>query len=237
MKIKVLVFLCFLIPFLGSSKGIANYSVLHEAILADSSVIINNFQKLLPSVNKKEKLSGKVLPVEFGVRVGLNYSNMNFNKGYSSQAIPTESSWKPGFNVGMLLKIRLSKKFYIQQEYVYSLRRGNINSLNTEYIHHYLSLPAILKYNVTSKFIIVAGPQFDLLLKATEGISNKDNDNTNGTESRNIGATAGLEYKFSDFCSLNARFMHGLNHIGVIQLSGTKEFKYELVQLSVIFIL
>ena len=79
---------------------------------------------------------------------------------------------------------------------------------------------------------MMAGPQFDLLVKAKQTTGGSTTDITHDTEERSIGITGGIEYRITPAVSICARYMHGFNHIGLGQRSNIQEFKYEMMQLT-----
>jgi|SRR5690554_1197853 len=174
----------------------------------------------------------KLKTVRFGLKGGINFSNMNFNKGYSGVNVPLEPAWKAGFAFGLVMQVHLSGRLYLIQEYLFSRTRGQYTPLEANYTFDYISTPVLLHYQVSPKFRIAAGPQLELLLQGKEEISGKSTKVTQMTEERSIGATMGLTYLHSEQISLSARFMHGYNHVGIYQRVGRREFKYELVQVS-----
>lgn len=174
-------------------------------------------------------LTGKI---NFGVKVGLNASNTDFNRGFPVPAVPVQTSWKAGFVAGFLLQVPLSQTFSLQQEYLYSQMGGKINSSGTEYAFSYLSLPLLAKYALFPRFALLAGPQFDLLIQANQRVNGISSDVTHDTEERSLGATAGLEFYVLNNLSLTARYVYGLNNIGTGQRSAVTEFKYESVQFT-----
>ncbi|RDC62774.1 porin family protein [Adhaeribacter pallidiroseus] len=173
--------------------------------------------------------------VRFGFKFGMNYSNMNFNKGYPPPMVPVEASWQPGFLLGFSLEVPLPYNFSLQQEYLYAQFNGENRNLSTHYKHSYLSLPLLLKYRIIPKVILMAGPQFDLLIAAEEESNGQTTNSTHGTEERSIGITGGLGFQAWKQISLNARFTHGFNHIGLTQRAAAQEFKYEILQLTADF--
>ena len=173
--------------------------------------------------------------VHFGFKFGMNYSNMNFNKGYPPPIIPVEASWRPGFLLGFLLEVPLSYKLSLQQEYMYAQVNGEHRNLNAHYNHRYLTLPLLLKYRIMPKVILMGGSQFELLIAAKETINEQTINTTHHTEERSIGITGGLGYQAGRNISLNARFMHGFNHVGLSQRTDAQEFKYETFQITVDF--
>lgn len=172
------------------------------------------------------------LPVSFGLRLGLNYSTTNFNRGEPKPVVPIDTKWKPGFVVGALVEVGLSKHLALQQEYLYAQQSGEISNGGARYKMHYLSLPLLLKYRALPRLAVVAGPQFDLMLKAQREINGQTADITHDTEERGFGATAGLEVTLLRSLSLSARYLQGLNHVGIGQRSAVQEFKWQSVQLA-----
>ncbi|QMU27440.1 outer membrane beta-barrel protein [Adhaeribacter radiodurans] len=140
---------------------------------------------------------------------------MNFNKCYPQPSVPITPSWRMDFLVGLILGVLIYYKLYFQKQYLYSQVGGENKSIGTGYKHNCFSLPVLFKYKLLPKISFVAGPQFDLLIKAKEKINDGITDTTHETEERNIGTTTGVGFKLGNDLSLNARFMHCLNHIGI----------------------
>ncbi|HEY8733586.1 MAG TPA: hypothetical protein VIL90_03405, partial [Puia sp.] len=55
---------------------------------------------------------------------------------------------------------------------------------------------------------------------------------THDVEERGIGLIGGLEFTILKSIFLSARYMQGLNHVGIGQRSYTKEFKYQVVNFT-----
>lgn len=173
-----------------------------------------------------------IKPVQFGLKGGINLSNMNFNKGHSGVNFPLDPAWEAGFAFGVVMQVHLSGRLYLIQEYLFSRVRGQYKPFDAIYTFDYISSPILLHYQVSSKFMVAAGPQLEILLQGKEEINGKSSKVTQMTEERSIGVTVGLTYLCSDRINFNGRFMHGYNHIGIHQRVGRREFKYELIQVS-----
>jgi opacity protein-like surface antigen len=171
------------------------------------------------------------LPVSFGLRLGLNYSTTNFNMGEPKPVVPVDTKWKPGFVVGALVEVGLSEHLALQQEYLYSQQSGEVKG-GARYKMQYLSLPLLLKYRIIPRLAVVAGPQFDLMLKAQQEVAGQTTNITHDTEERGFSATAGLEVNIWRSLSLSARYLQGLNHVGIGQRSAVQEFKWQSVQVA-----
>jgi hypothetical protein len=184
--------------------------------------------------NQKADAQGKTdSEIErFGFLAGVNISNMNFNQGEPPPDIPAASSWKTGFMCGLQLRVPLNKKFLLQPEYLYSQRNGSDKSLAINYTINYFSLPVLLSYQVFPRFNFVAGPQFEITIDASSSENGVTTNITHDVEERGIGLVGGLEFTIPKSIFLSARFMQGLNHVGIGQRSNTKEFKYQVVNLA-----
>ncbi len=169
----------------------------------------------------------------FGFVAGMNLANMNFNKGVPAPSTPVKASWKSGITFGFLISIPLAENLLLQPEYFYTKRRSADNSSGINYFIDYVSMPLLLNYKISSMFALVAGPQAELLINARSNSNGVNTNITHDTEERSIGATAGFNVKLPGSFFLSARYLYGLNHIGIGQRSNLKEFKYEVVNLAI----
>lgn len=163
----------------------------------------------------------------FGFQIGLNLSNMNFNEGEPAPAIREASSWQAGITFGFQLKVPLGRLWLIQPEYSFSQRNGSDQTINTTYQINYFSLPILLNYRLSPKFNILTGPQFEITTSAHSFTNGESNDITHDVEERGMGVLAGIEFSVVKSLFLSARYLQGLNHVGIGQRSDTKEFKYQ----------
>jgi hypothetical protein len=189
-------------------------------------------QAAADSVVALQQPTPKKPAVSFGVKLGANYSNTNFNQGSPKLPTPVEMTWQVGFVAGFLVQIALPHRLALQQEYLFAQVSGKISKEDTQYTLRYLSLPLLLKYTLVPRLTIVAGPQFDLLIQAQQKVGGHTTGITHDTEERGISATAGVEISLLKSLSFNVRYLQGLNHIGVGQRSAVREFKLQSVQLS-----
>lgn len=165
-------------------------------------------------------------------RLGLNYANLNFNKGFPKPILPVDTQWKVGPTLGLSIRIPINKQLSLQQEYAFTQVRSTVKIPNIQYTLSYLTLPTMAKYTLISRVTVVAGVQFDLLLSAKESALGKTHTITHDTEERGFDGLAGLEIQLSKHISSSARFLKGLNHITIGKYSGGQEFKTEAVQLA-----
>lgn len=169
----------------------------------------------------------------FGVLLGGTFSNMDFNKGYPTPTTSVTTSWIPGFTVGLLMRVPLSEKLFIQPQYQFTQMGGKIASSNTKYKLNYFSMPLLLKYIIASKVELEIGPQFDLLINAKAIAADTSANVTHGLQEPNIGITAGAGYRLTKNLNLDLRYMQGINHVGFGKLSDQAEFKFGMVQLVI----
>jgi Outer membrane protein beta-barrel domain len=169
----------------------------------------------------------------FGFQAGVVISNMNFNLGSTAPDTTIKSVWKPGFTFGFILQIPLVEKLSLQPEYSFTRRYGNDQSLGTDFRLDYFSMPLLLKYGISDRIDLIAGPQFDLLLNAQSTNKGESTDITHIVEERCIGIVGGLEVHIASAFFISGRYFQSFNNIGIWQRSAdVKEFKYQLVSLT-----
>jgi len=170
---------------------------------------------------------------KFGVLLGGNVTNMDFNKGYPTPTTAVKTSWLPGITIGLQMRVPLSEKFWIQPQYQFTQMGSKVESSGTKYKLNYFTLPILAKYEVLPKLTLEAGPQFDLLIHANSVTNGTSTNVTHGLQEPNYAATAGAGYQVLDNLNLDIRYMQSLNHVGFGQLANSAEFKFEMVQLAI----
>jgi hypothetical protein len=168
----------------------------------------------------------------FGFKAGINLSNIDFNRGFPAPTTPIPVVWKAGFTAGVILHVPITSKVSIQPEYEYSKVSGEDKSTATSYSLDYLSIPVLLKYQLVSKLAIEAGPQVDLLVDAHKQLNSSKSSIIKDMEERNLGIAGGVEVEVIKGLRLDARYISGLSHVGIRDVSGTKEFKLDRFQLT-----
>ena len=165
--------------------------------------------------------------VKYGAKAGLNLSN------FAGDAEGT--STKVGFQVGGFAEIKISDKFAIQPELLFSAQGakakesetapGYFYSLEATAKLNYLNIPVMAKYYATEKLYIEAGPQIGFLMSAksdfketetfgglTETISGSV-DVKKGYNSTDFGLNVGLGYNFTENIGAGVRYTSGLSGI------------------------
>ena len=149
--------------------------------------------------------------VAFGLKTGLNLSIL-------SASFNSESSYKPGFHLGALLKIRLGDNGYSQPEIYYS-NQGQKNDYgtygSTTLNMNYLNIPWLFGFG--NRFSIYAGPQLGFLLSAKEvgelNGNSMDDDLMDLTNAADFSLVLGVELKVGENFSLGSRLNYGMTNV------------------------
>lgn len=159
---------------------------------------------------------------QFGVKGGMNVSSLSKDASLSDQKS------KIGFNAGFFMNAPLSSEFSIQPELIYTqygakgVWTNPIDNNKYSSASHldYIAVPVMFQYNATPNFYLEAGPEFGLLVSATDKLKNEttgasstsDNykDQLNGF---NFGLGIGLGYYFTPSFGLTTRYVAGFTDI------------------------
>lgn len=135
---------------------------------------------------------------KFGAKAGLNMSNYTGDLDLDS---------KVGFFVGGFAEIKLTDKFAVQPELLYSVlgAKDDNASLNA----NYLLIPVMAKYFVTEQFSLEAGPQIGFLTSAKyDGEDAKDL-----FTSTDFGLNFGAGYDVTEAINVGLRYSLGLSNV------------------------
>ena len=165
--------------------------------------------------------------VKYGAKAGLNLSNLAGDV--------ENADMKVGFQIGGFAEIKVSDKFSVQPELLFSTQGakseesysdmyGSITIDLTQKLN-YLNVPVMAKYYVDKKFYLEAGPQIGFLLSAEQkavakGIYYGESvyetetvDNKSSLNSTDFGINIGLGFNFTDKIGANLRYTSGLSDI------------------------
>jgi hypothetical protein len=157
--------------------------------------------------------------LSYGVKAGVDLSNwggediedaeLDINTGFHA-GVFAETALRSG--LGFESGLYVATKGFRSKEVFEGM---DMKLTSTSY---YLDLPVYAKYNMPGGFNIFAGPQFSYLLdnKLTWEIDGEKEDEwgTEGANRFDIGAVAGLGYRFGDTFSVNANYDFGLAKLG-----------------------
>lgn len=182
--------------------------------------------------------------VKFGVKGGLNISDFSGD----TEGIDLKS--KAGFNVGGFVEIKLSDKFAIQPELLYSTQGpkavnqiGEMNGVTYNgdvcFNLSYINVPVMFKYYVAEKFNIEAGPQIGFLTSAKTKTTIDGWDGSNELDVKDIfesidfGLNLGAGYDFTDHFSAGVRYNLGLANIAKTESGDDSKLHNNVFSLSV----
>lgn len=153
--------------------------------------------------------------VSGGIRLGMNIANQKAEIDGNSDT----GDSKIGFLGGFYLTADVSEKFAVQPELMFSGMGSQDKDADIQIPFNYLSIPVLLRYNITENFNLQAGPQIGFLLsaKATYGGNSVDiKDSFKGTD---FGAAFGFGTDFGKF-NAGARYYIGLANVAEDASSG-----------------
>jgi opacity protein-like surface antigen len=180
---------------------------------------------------------------QFGAKVALNVATLTGDVENPSSLI--------GFQVGGFAEFKISDKFSIQPELMYSTQGGKDSysetgsgysiSFESDVKLSYLNIPLMAKYYATPKFSIEFGPQVGFLLSAksdwsvsgTDGSESGSEDIKDSVESVDFGLNLGAGYDFTEKLSAGLRYNFGLSNIAKTEDGDNIEIKNGVFSLSV----
>ncbi|MCC9071538.1 PorT family protein [Flavobacterium sp. F-65] len=176
--------------------------------------------------------------VKFGAKAGLNVSTLTGDV--------EDVSSKVGFHVGGFAEIKLSDKFSIQPELLYSTQGAKektsdfdfdtMEVISTDFTVKlaYINVPVMAKYYVAEKFSLEAGPQIGFLVSAKGKMSGGSNEDIKDFyKSIDFGVNFGAGYDFTENLSVGARYNLGLSNIAKNEEGDNSKLKNSVFSLSV----
>ena len=157
--------------------------------------------------------------VKFGIKGALNIANVSGDVEGNKSRI--------GYQVGGFAEIKISEKFSVQPELLYSAQGVNFKeegigfSYEDKQNNGYLNIPVMAKVYVTPKVSIEAGPQIGFLLnskskyeeKVSDVIFSGEEDTKDLFKSTDFGLNFGLGYDLTEKLSIGGRYNLGLSNI------------------------
>ncbi len=182
--------------------------------------------------DKREKLL-------FGVKAGLNYSNV-----WDEQGQDFTADGKTGFAAGAFLALPLGKLFGIQPEILLSQKgfQGSGMFLGTSYSFSrtttFLDIPLQFQVKPSEYFTLVAGPQYSFLLNrrdqftfAGNSIIDEEDFENNNIRKSILGATVGFDINFSSVV-ISARASWDLQNNNGDGTSTDPQYKNRVLQVT-----
>ena len=160
--------------------------------------------------------------LHLGAKVGINYANLTGSditvntENYKSDAIT-------GYHIGVLAEVKLTEKFSVQPELLYSTQGASYKNAIKEIKNElgYLSIPVMAKIYLNNTFSLELGPQASFLL------SEKDNVNLKDSKTFDFAVAGGLGVKIT-----KSLFIQGRYGLGLTEVSTSAKAKNSVVQVS-----
>ena len=181
--------------------------------------------------------------VKFGIKGGLNLSNWaGDTRGMNLKPIV-------GVNAGVLVQIKLSKKFDIQPELLYSTQGTKMKnvgaSISDTYYSgdikwnlSYLNVPILLKYSSDGESFIEAGPQVGFLTSAkastklTQYSQTVERDVKEAFESIDFGFVVGAGFNITPNLLADLRYNIGLSNIAKTESGDNTKIRSGILALT-----
>lgn len=144
---------------------------------------------------------------KFGAKVALNVATLTGDVENASSLI--------GFQIGGFAEFKISDKFAIQPELLFSTQGATVESEGTEVDFNlsYLNIPIMAKYYASPKFSIELGPQIGFLTSAKGKAMGVSVDVEEFFKSTDFGLNFGAGYDFTNKFSAGVRYNLGLSNI------------------------
>ncbi len=179
--------------------------------------------------------------VKFGAKAGLNMSSLKYSEDVEKG---NDLKSRIGFHVGAMAEIKLTDKFAVQPELIYSTQGNKVESkgefmgasYDTKVKQNldYINIPVMAKYFIMDGLSLEVGPQLGILVSSkiiTEGdiIVNGVKESVSETEdikkdinSIDVGVNAGIGYTMNNL-NFGLRYNLGLMDIAKDRESGDKQ--------------
>ncbi len=158
--------------------------------------------------------------VKFGVKLGMNVSSVN-------ESGPNSLDSKTGFLIGVTSEVKLTDKFSLQPELLFSQQGSRANDPDGFTLDlNYITLPVMVKYYVVDGFSVEAGPQFSFLVRDEILDGGSVTDVT--AESFDLAANLGLGYQFKSGLFFQTRYNLGLIDTNISENFNNKNAVFQM---------
>jgi len=171
-----------------------------------------------------------LIPVKYGIKVGLNFSNLNITPVIDGVK-PTDNSSQSGISAGFIVHIPLSDQWFINPEVLYSQKGASFNyafthdyeinqrdeyKMNNQVTLSYVELNPTISYKATDKLALNFGPSVSFLIGVDTTLQAlplmQNNILTDGlveTASLDVGLNLGISYFFTEHFFVDSRVYTG----------------------------
>ena len=182
-----------------------------------------------------------LIPVKYGIKAGLNFSNLNITPAIDGVQ-PTDNSSQMGIAAGFIVHIPLSDEWFINPEVLYSQKGASFNyafthdyelnqrdeyKTNNQVTLSYVELNPTISYKATDKLALNFGPSVSFLIGVDTTIqalplmltTNTTNILTDGlveTASLDVGLNLGISYFFTEHFFVDSRVYTGFIEVASV---------------------
>jgi hypothetical protein len=160
--------------------------------------------------------------VSGGLKLGLNLANQTI----SGNGFVTSPSFRPSLHAGGYLTAMISSKLGVQPEVLYS-GQGAKNGDYTLKLN-YIAIPVLVRFNITERFNVHAGPQIGILASAKAKMASESEDMKDLYKSTDVGIAAGLGVDLPMGLNFGFRFVKGMSNIAKDAGNDVKYKNYNL---------
>ena len=146
---------------------------------------------------------------------GLNYSKI------------ADNDFNASYHAGASVEWDISKQFGIQPEILFSQLNSTGTNGNKDSKLNYLSIPLLVRINLSKMFTINLGPEYSILMDAKNTVVNNAN---NAIKSGNFSVIGGVQLHLNPF-RIYARYDIGMSDIS--NLTNQTGWKSQIVQVGV----
>lgn len=147
----------------------------------------------------------------YGAKAGLNIASVRASVDGASDA----SDARVGLHFGFFGEFKMSEKFAIQPEILFTMQGGNATEQgqDTGFRLNFIAIPVMFKFYTSDKFSLELGPQFGFLTNSSVFVDQVSVDGGELFNSFDLNLGAGLNYEVSSKVFLNARYTLGITNI------------------------
>ena len=196
-----------------------------------------------------------LIPVKYGIKVGLNFSNLNITPAIDGVK-PTDNSSQMGIAAGFIVHIPLSDEWFINPEVLYSQKGASFNyafthdyeinqrdeyKTNNQVTLSYVELNPTISYKATDKLALNFGPSVSFLIGEDITPQDLERDNANTahiltdglveTASLDVGLNLGISYFFTEHFFVDSRVYTGFIEVA----SATQPYEIFIVNGSQLY--
>lgn len=153
----------------------------------------------------------------FGLKGGANVTDWYYTKTSNSQYAPIDFQ-QPyiGFDIGGTARQKLSQRFSLNEEILYSQRSISVdkkyfNGVTHYYKGGYIAIPLFVSYHFYKSISIDLGGEYSRIVKSTNFDFKRTFENENF-----ISGIIGLRYQFQKYFDIHCRYTHNFSKMGEV---------------------